>query len=105
MQHLRCEEGHIHKVMWLLSLSLSLPSERLGSPPLGCLLQPCIAIYANDNFDRQPICLQTARRLVDGQCRKRPPLWSGISLVSHFLPSALGGFSPFYLFLYFFAFI
>lgn len=30
MQHLRCEEGHIHKVMWLLSLP---PVSAAPSPP------------------------------------------------------------------------
>lgn len=66
------------------------PSRLGGSlfPLLARLQLRCIAIYGNDNFDRQPICLQTARRLVDG----RPPPPSGISLLSHFLPPTLGGF-------------
>lgn len=90
MQHLRCEEGHIHKVMWLLSL----PSGRLVFP---CSADCCCSLASQfmpmTSLIGSPICLQTARRLVDGRWRKRPPLRSGISIVSHFLPSALGGFS------------
>ena len=73
-----------------LSLSLSLSSsERLVFPLLGWLQQRCIAIYGNDNFDRQPICLWAEWGLVDGQsCRHLPPL-SGLSVVSRLMRPTL----------------
>lgn len=93
MQHLRCEEGHIHKVTQH-ALSLSLSSERLVLPCLaGC--SSIASQFMGMTTDRQPICLQAARGLVDGQSCKHLLSLSGLSTVSHFVRLTLHCFNAF----------
>lgn len=66
-------------------LSVSSPPPPPPLPCLAWLQQHCIAIYGNDNFDRQPICpWVNGDLLMDSLC-KHIPLLSGLSVVSRLM--------------------